>query len=76
MCSSDLMARVKDFDAAGSGWRHAAREMAALVLWRTSDYAGAEAQVTKILADPETPAGLRQRAQMLSDLLVPLVSQK
>lgn len=72
----ELSARVKDFDAAGNGWRHAAREIMALSLWRASDYAGADKQVSAILADPEAPAGVRQRAQMLGDLLLPLVDKK
>jgi hypothetical protein len=73
---ADLKARVGQFDQPDNPWRHAAREIEATALWRTADYAGAGQIVTAILADPETPPGLRQRAQMLSDLLEPLLPKK
>lgn len=72
----DLEARVKSLDADGNPWRHAAREIMAAVHWRASDYAAAETQVKALLADPETPAGIRQRAQMLNEMLVPLLAKK
>lgn len=71
-----VTARVKDIDAAGNSWRHAAREIMALALWRANDYAGTDKQTAAILADPETPPALRKRAQMLSELLLPKLGQK
>ena len=44
--------------------------------WRVKDYAATDAQVKAILADSEAPAGVRQRARMLADLLVPLLAAK
>lgn len=70
---TDLAARIGSFDAAGNPWRHAAREIEALAAWRAGDYAGAGKLVKAILADLETPEGLRQRAAALSDLLLPLL---
>ena len=73
---ADLETRVKPFDAAGNPWRHTAREIMATALWRSKDYTGADKVVQAIMADAEAPAGLRQRAAMLSELLVPLLAQK
>lgn len=71
----DIEARLKPFEAAANPWRHVAREIMASAQWRLKDYAGADKLVQAILADPETPATLRQRAQMMSQLLQPLVSK-
>ena len=71
---ADIEARLKTFDAEGNPWRHIAREMMASVQWRLKDYAGADKQVQALLGDPETPASLRQRAEMMAQLLQPLVA--
>ncbi|WP_373503218.1 tetratricopeptide repeat protein [Aestuariivirga sp.] len=73
---ADLEARVKTFDVAGNPWRHTAREIMASSHWRARDYTAADKAVQAILGDPEAPASLRQRAQMLSELLLPLLAQK
>jgi hypothetical protein len=72
----ELTARVGSFDTPGGHWRHAAREIIAIAAWRTRDYALADRTVNAILADPETPGGLRQRAETLSQLLLPLLGKK
>jgi hypothetical protein len=72
----ELAARVGRFDTAGGAWRHAAREIVAIAAWRTRDYALADRTMSIILADAETPSGLRQRAQTISQLLVPLLAKK
>ncbi len=71
---ADIEARLKPFDAEGNPWRHVAREIMASVQWRLKDNAAAGKLVDAILADPETPASLRQRAQVMSELLKPLVA--
>lgn len=71
---TDIEARLKPFDTQGNPWRHIAREIMASVQWRLKDYAGADAQVQAMLGDPETPPSLRQRAQMMAQLLQPLVA--
>jgi hypothetical protein len=73
---ADIEARLKPFDAEGNPWRHVARELLVSVQWRLKDYQGADARVQAILADPETPPSLRQRAQMMAQLLQPLVAPK
>ncbi|MCB1378964.1 MAG: tetratricopeptide repeat protein [Alphaproteobacteria bacterium] len=70
-----IAARVKDFDTLDNPWRHMAREILLLSAWRAQDYAAADAQVKAIMADAETPQGVRQRALTFGDLLVPLVGK-
>jgi len=73
---ADLETRLQGFDAAGNPWRHVARDVMAAALWRAKDYAGADAKVKAILGDGEAPAGVTQRARVLSELLVPLLAKK
>jgi hypothetical protein len=73
---ADLETRLNPLTAAGNPWRHMARELLAAAHWRNKDYANADKIVQDILADLETPANMRQRAQMLAELLVPLMAQK
>lgn len=70
---ADLAQRVSGFDQPGNPWRHAAREIAMVADWKAADYPATEKQVQAILGDPETPAGLRQRATIIRDLLLPLL---
>lgn len=74
--AADLETRVKPLDVADNPWRHAAREILAAAHWRASDYAAVDAQVKTILGDASTPPGVRQRAEMLSELLVPVLAKK
>ncbi|MBI2719014.1 MAG: tetratricopeptide repeat protein [Rhizobiales bacterium] len=71
----DLKARIGSFDVGGGPWRHAAREIIGIAAYHSGDYATADRYMSAILADPETPAGLRQRARTLGDLLVPLLAK-
>jgi len=69
----ELTARVGSFDQPANPWRHAAREIIALAAWRTGDLKLCNQTVDTILADADTPGSLRQRAQILSQLLIPLL---
>ncbi len=73
---AELAKRLDGFDAAGNPWRHAAREAMAISAFQAKDYAGADKHIQAILADPETPGDMRQRARMMSDLLLPLLPAK
>ncbi len=70
-----LTARIGGFDSTGNPWRHAAREIIAIAAWRIKDYMLADKTVSAILADAESPAGLRQRAETISQLLAPLLTK-
>jgi len=73
---ADIETRLKAFDAESNPWRHVAREIMASVQWRLKDYAGAGKLAERILADSETPPTLRQRTQVMSELLKPLVAKQ
>jgi hypothetical protein len=69
----DLQAKLSRFDVEGSPWRNAVREITGLAAWRTKNYMLADKTMNAIVADPEAPADLRQRAQTLIGLLAPLL---
>lgn len=71
---ADIEARLKPFNAEGNPWRHVVRDILTAVHWRLKDHAAASKLVEAILADPETPVSLRQRAQVMAELLKPLVA--
>lgn len=71
---ADIEARLKPFNAEGNPWRHVVRDILTSVHWRLKDHAAASKLVEAILADPETPVSLRQRAQVMAELLKPLVA--
>jgi hypothetical protein len=73
---ADVEARLKGFTGETSPWRHMARELLASVQWRLKDYQGADKQVQAILGDAQTPPALRQRAEMMAQLLQPLVMKQ
>jgi hypothetical protein len=73
---ADLAKRLDGFDVPGNPWRHAAREAMAISAFKVKDYAAADKQVQAMLTDTETPGDMRQRATMMSDLLLPLLPAK
>jgi hypothetical protein len=72
---ADLLKKLGDLDRESNPWRHPVREIAGLSAYRTGDYRMADKYMNTILADRETPAGLRQRAQMMEQLLTPLLDK-
>jgi hypothetical protein len=71
-----LLSRLGILDREGNPWRHAAREIFGIAAFRTGDYSMADRYMAAIFADPETPASLRQRAQIMIQLLTPLLDTK
>ena len=71
-----LLARLGKFDKDGEVWRHQAREIFGLAAWRIQDYAMADRYMNAIFADPETPQAMRQRAQVMVQLIAPHLAQK
>ena len=74
--SDDLRSRLAGLDVDGSSWRASAREIIALAYYREAKYVDADKLVSQILADAETPQGVRQRSQVLASLLQPLLGSK
>lgn len=73
---ADLSARLSNLQDAGNPWRHTARDILMTANWRLKDYAAADTLAKAIMEDGEAPPGARQRARMMSELLVPLLAQK
>jgi len=69
---ADMQQRLESSTAAGSTFRHTAREMLALSAWRNGDMTAARKWLDAIAEDGETPPGLRSRAEALQALLPPV----
>lgn len=72
----DLKKRLAGLDVDGSAWRSSAQEIFALAEYRSGDLAAADKLVKALIADPKTPAGLRQRAQLFAAILKPQLDTK
>jgi hypothetical protein len=64
----ELSTRLEPLTAPDRTFRHTARELLALGAWRTGDQAAAKRWFDLIATDAETPAGTRQRMDVLMTL--------
>ncbi|HSI42196.1 MAG TPA: tetratricopeptide repeat protein [Xanthobacteraceae bacterium] len=62
---ADIEGRMKPLDTPTSAFRHSARELIGLAQYRAGDFAAAARTFETVLADTETPPGLRQRAELM-----------
>ena len=65
----EMQKRLEPLTASGRTFRHTARELLALSAWKAGDLGSARKWTDMLMTDPETPAGTRSRAQVLSDLI-------
>lgn len=65
---ADLTTRLEPLTAADRPFRHIARELLALAAYRAGDTAAAQKWFDLIATDTETPAGTRQRIEVLMTL--------
>jgi hypothetical protein len=65
---AELATRLEPLTATDRPFRHTARELLALGAWRAGDAAAAKRWFDLIAADVETPAGTRQRIEVLMTL--------
>jgi len=65
---AEVTAKLEPAAAAGRPFRHTARELIALSAWRNGDQAAAKKWIDTIAADIETPAGTKQRIDVLMTL--------
>ncbi len=65
---AELAAKLEPLTSADRPFRHTARELLALAAWRTGDQAAAKRWFDLIATDTETPAGTRQRMEVLMTL--------
>jgi hypothetical protein len=68
---TDLSQRLEPISGAKGAYRHTAREMLALSAWRANNVAATRQWIEQINTDPETPASLRNRAEVMQALLPP-----
>jgi hypothetical protein len=66
---SEIRNRLEPLTAADRAFRHSAREILALSAWKSGDMTAARQWTGMIMTDPETPAGVRSRAEVLSELI-------
>lgn len=76
LAPAELISRLGSLDNETSPWRGMAREIFALAAYRTGDYAMADRYLNAIIADQGVSLELRQRAQMLLDVITPLLTAK
>lgn len=72
---TELATRLSAFETPVSPWRNEAREIYAMSAYRSGDHMAAQRYASEIVADPEAPSGLRQRARILLQLLAPLLAR-
>jgi hypothetical protein len=66
---AELRGRLEPLTTPDRPYRHSAREILALAAWKSGDTAAARQWTDAIMNDPQTPAGTRSRAEVLSELL-------
>lgn len=66
---SEIRDRLEPLTAADRTFRHTAREILALSAWKAGDTTAARQWTAMIIGDPQSPAGTRSRAEVLSELL-------
>jgi hypothetical protein len=66
---ADLRSRLELLTGPGRAFRYSARELLALSAWKQGDASAAKQWTEAIIGDPQTPAGARNRAEVLSQLI-------
>jgi hypothetical protein len=65
----DIRARLEPLTGTDRVFRDSARELLALSAWKAGDMAAARQWTDMIMTDPQSPAGTRSRAEVLSELI-------
>jgi hypothetical protein len=71
---ADLEQRLAVLERPDSPWRNAVREILATAHYRTGNFIEADRLMNEILVDPMAPQAMRQRAQMMVQLLQPVLA--
>jgi hypothetical protein len=66
---ADLRNRFEPLTGPERAFRYSARELLALSAWKQGDVSAAKQWTDAIIGDPQTPAGARSRAEVLSQLI-------
>jgi hypothetical protein len=67
----EMRRRMEPLTGANGAFRQSARELIGLVAWRTGDQDTARRWFDMILADPDVPAGVRARIEVINALADP-----
>lgn len=65
----DLRVRLEPLTGPDRNFHYTARELLALSAWKAGDFGAARQWTDTLTSDPQTPAGTRSRAQILSELI-------
>lgn len=65
---AEVQRRAEPLAAPGAAFRHSARELLATAAWRAGDAAALKRWSDAIINDAETPAAIRSRIEMLTEL--------
>ena len=65
----DMLKRLEPLTASDRTFRNTARELLALSAWKSGDMTAARKWTDMMMSDPATPAGTRNRAEILSELI-------
>ena len=71
-----LLPRLGKFDKDGAIWRQEAREIFGLAAWRVKDYVMADRYMQAIYSDAEATPSMKQRAQIMIQLIAPHLVKK
>jgi hypothetical protein len=66
---AEMRRRLEPLTGADRAFRYSARELLALSAWKQGDMSAARQWADMIMTDPQTPAGARSRAEVLSELI-------
>ncbi len=66
---AEMRTRLEPLTGADRAFRYSARELLALSAWKQGDMSAARQWADMIMTDPQTPAGARSRAEVLSELI-------
>ncbi len=72
----ELRTKLSQFNVDASPWRHAVREIFGLAAYRVKDFTLAEGFMSQIFKDPDAPQALKQRAQVMVQLIAPELEKK
>jgi hypothetical protein len=66
---ADIAAKIESLTGASEPFRHSAREILGLAAWKAKDLANASKWYQAVITDKDVPANLRQRANMMLQLI-------
>jgi len=72
----ELKARLQPLDRPDGPWINAVREIEGMAAYRAGDYMLADRLMNEIIADPGAPQAARQRAQIMVQLMAPLLAKR